>query len=1139
MKISLCMIVKNEEENIISCLDRALPIVDEVVIVDTGSTDKTKELMIENYKNNKKVKVIDYQWENDFSKARNKSLEYSTGDWIIILDADERVFCDREKLEEFLANCKHLAYKIPIYNVFDKNNITLGSTMIRLYKNKNPKYVGAIHEQIKLNGKSQQGEVLDENICKIYHYGYNTNVFRDKDKSKRNMDIIKSEIEKNPKDPFNWYNKGVMEMIAGNFNSALDDFIKAHELTGKTRMSYHNDLMVRMIQSMVSLKSYNMAIDFIVAISADPYINDMPDIYFYLGICYKELKKYDKAIKSFEKAIEKGEYKDGISKYGMGSFLSLIEWAKVLLLRKDKLAGIEKYKEAAFNVNNVSMVGLDDLKKLLSEENMEDELLKLENDIGNINYRNVIQSNAPEIEEMKKGFKNNIKSLVEQSMLIEAKAAIAEYEDLVIDDVDIYSIKGVIAMIEGNIDEAEQVLKKGLDIQPYNIDMLYNLAYLYGKSNKKEKAIRCFEKAIQNAKAGDDIEEIYEILKQLGITKSKESIIESKEADEYLEVASRLENEGNYSEAALNYGLTYRYTKDSVIKEKLLKQYEFQDVLKEIFDVASKENKKRFIMLSSCGWGDVYQRMHHIARSLARFQHEVIYITPAAAMNLSNYNVDKADLMRNSMVNMKLVENVKIYTPIKVTYNQKEIAENYSELVQYFIDEPNAANEEKVVVTYMPYQVSTIKKLKGGFFHIYECVDDHSDLDYAFWGSKNDVAWEQELMDRADGITTTATSLFLQRRSIEKRKNVYLSRNAVNETDFNYFDNEELPEDLKNIPEPRIVYIGAIYEWFDIDLFYEVVKSNPDKSFVIIGFGKDEIFNKELSNLYLLGHKKHGDLKKYLKFMDIGIIPFKSNLDIIVNCDPIKHYEYLACGLPVITTFMPESGFEKIYTFLANTKESFNEAIDKCLKLKIERKKISNFLAINSWNARAALLCRIANKEIKQGEIDKKLRYIGNVLDKSRSKYNSPIFETLYSLYANIDDNKDFESIMKNAYKKGKTKYIEKQYLTALYLNDKMDTFTDFVMASPYIRKELKKELLYCKNNNKAKCFGIIANICIGDLGSALSIIDNDKKELYLYEFYIKHLLGEKIEIKETCLKDADTESSLYKFLNNNIGIKR
>lgn len=249
------MIVKNEEKNIVNCLDRALKVVDEAIVVDTGSTDNTMKLLLDNYGENEKVKIIQYEWENDFSKARNKSIEYATGDWILVLDADERIFCDREKLERFLESREDKAYIIPIYNIMDRYNIIISSTMIRLYKNENPMYSGAIHEQIFVNGRSYLGDIIDGNICKIYHYGYTESVFKEKNKQDRNMSIIKNQIDENSEVSFHWYNKGVMEMCEGNYDTAIDDFIKAHKLSNKTRMAFHNDLVLRLLQCMLMEKN--------------------------------------------------------------------------------------------------------------------------------------------------------------------------------------------------------------------------------------------------------------------------------------------------------------------------------------------------------------------------------------------------------------------------------------------------------------------------------------------------------------------------------------------------------------------------------------------------------------------------------------------------------------------------------------------------------------------------------------------------------------------------------------------------------------------------------------------------------------------------------------------------------------------
>jgi hypothetical protein len=381
----------------------------------------------------------------------------------------------------------------------------------------------------------------------------------------------------------------------------------------------------------------------------------------------------------------------------------------------------------------------------------------------------------------------------------------------------------------------------------------------------------------------------------------------------------------------------------------------------------------------------------------------------------------------------------------------------------------------------------------------------------------------------------------LQRRAIENRENVYLSRNAVNEADF-IFDDEEIPEDLKGIPEPRIVYIGAIYEWFDTDLFYDVVKSNPDKSFIIIGFGKEDILKEKCPNLYIIDAKKHSELKRYLRYMDIGIVPFKADTDIVINCDPIKHYEYIACGLPVITTFMPESSMNKIYTYLADTKESFNEAIEKCLDLTVDNDVIGNFLAENSWNARAALLCRLADKAVSNEEKEKAMKYIGTTLDNILKKHDSPIFKTLSAVYSNLEDENKFEILTKQAYNSDKLKYIEKQYLTALLRNNNISVFIDVVSNSLNIREEIKKELLYCQMVNKPDCFEVIIQICIGDIRTALLLISNliNKNSKRLYQIYVGHLLGEDVNNQELeSISGSNKKSPLLKFLKDVIKNKK
>ena len=523
MFISLCMIVKDENENIKNCLDKAMELVDEAIVVDTGSTDGTLEIL-NNYNNNK-IKIIKHKWNNDFSDARNKSIEFAKGDYILILDADERIFCDREKLEEFLKSKNALAYKIPIYNIFENKEIQITAEMIRLYKNQNPMYEGAIHEQITFNGEKNLGVVIDADICKIYHYGYSKIVFSEKDKQKRNMDIILSEINKNPKDSFNWYNKGVMEMIAGDYDSALDDFIKSHKLAKNKRMAFHNDLIIKMIQCLLMQKKYKNAIEFMNPLLKDVYINTLPDLYYYLGLAYKELENYKMAERNFLRAIKIGDASQKNSKFGIGSYMPLVELARIQVKKKNIDNAIEKYREAILHKNNLNKYGLDEYKQFLKEADKE--LLINEFDDTELDFdsnTNNSSENNNKMNEYKAKFKENIEQLIESGMIEEAETLIDEYDSMFNQEPMTFSLRGIISTIKGNNNLAISYFQKGLEIENTNFDLLFNLGYVYKNIGDMPKAIEYFTKAIQIAETIELEDEAYSMLIELGIDKTKREI---------------------------------------------------------------------------------------------------------------------------------------------------------------------------------------------------------------------------------------------------------------------------------------------------------------------------------------------------------------------------------------------------------------------------------------------------------------------------------------------------------------------------------------------------------------------------------------------------------------------------------------
>ena len=169
--LSLCMIVKNEEHFLPMCLDSVKGYVDEIIIVDTGSTDTTVKIA-EKYN----AKIYHHPWENSFSKARNYSLKYATGDWILILDADEEIDKeDAHRLKEVIkdpvgseTSPKADLILIPVYCKFNNGKNDSIANSERLFRN----HLGICYEGIVHNALKHSAPTRTENI-KLHHHGYN------------------------------------------------------------------------------------------------------------------------------------------------------------------------------------------------------------------------------------------------------------------------------------------------------------------------------------------------------------------------------------------------------------------------------------------------------------------------------------------------------------------------------------------------------------------------------------------------------------------------------------------------------------------------------------------------------------------------------------------------------------------------------------------------------------------------------------------------------------------------------------------------------------------------------------------------------------------------------------------------------
>lgn len=223
--ITLSMIVKNEEKYLEGCLKSVENIADEIVIVDTGSTDSTIEIA-----RRYNAKIYNFKWINDFAAARNFALEKSTGDWILYLDADERL--NEKSISEFreaaLLNKKYgIRCKVVSENSFKKNKQVF--EYVRFFRNDPAiKFEGKVHEQIEPSLSKNNYEILTSAI-QIDHLGYNIPDEELIIKAERNLILLMDEMKRNTSG-YILFQIGQTYLVLGKKDEAIPYFRKSVEV---------------------------------------------------------------------------------------------------------------------------------------------------------------------------------------------------------------------------------------------------------------------------------------------------------------------------------------------------------------------------------------------------------------------------------------------------------------------------------------------------------------------------------------------------------------------------------------------------------------------------------------------------------------------------------------------------------------------------------------------------------------------------------------------------------------------------------------------------------------------------------------------------------------------------------------------
>ncbi len=290
--ISLCMIVKNEEENLPRCLDSVRNFVDEIIIVDTGSTDKTIEIA-KGYG----AKVFNHLWEGSFSKARNYSLKYATSDWILIMDADEELNKDdAPKLKEIAKSSDDFpVVSFIIKNIYKDSTQEGHAQMVRLYKNFNGvHYKGIVHNTIQYNGKCLNSSIT------IIHHGYNLSEEKMEEKFLRTSTLLKKQIEADPHNPVPYMYIGIAYMDRHHYDDAITNSKRAISLAEENGFNSKDFLVSYYIVSAAYFEKEKFKDSEFYALKSVELDNHFLDGYCLLAFTYYNLQEYDKFMKASE-----------------------------------------------------------------------------------------------------------------------------------------------------------------------------------------------------------------------------------------------------------------------------------------------------------------------------------------------------------------------------------------------------------------------------------------------------------------------------------------------------------------------------------------------------------------------------------------------------------------------------------------------------------------------------------------------------------------------------------------------------------------------------------------------------------------------------------------------------------------------
>jgi glycosyltransferase involved in cell wall biosynthesis len=318
-------------------------------------------------------------------------------------------------------------------------------------------------------------------------------------------------------------------------------------------------------------------------------------------------------------------------------------------------------------------------------------------------------------------------------------------------------------------------------------------------------------------------------------------------------------------------------------------------------------------------WHFRFQRPQHLALALARAGYRVIYLspTPLIADRSASYVVQESPAPGVFLIQLASGSR-RLPDLHRDEASHEEVLATRQSLQALFAD---FSIRSPIALLQHPYWFPVVRGLPWSRLG-YDCIDDHAA--FCEQGAEALVTMEMGLINAADVVVASSAALAAR---IEAMRPCVLIRNGC---DFHHFSSE--PRVVSG-GRPVIGYVGAIAEWFDIDLLADTARLAPQWNFVLVGStaGADTSLARKLKNITWMGEVPYTDVPSLVASFDVCLIPFKIT-PLTLATNPVKVYEYLASGRPVVATALPELiALADFDVFTATTPIGFVEQIDRAL----------------------------------------------------------------------------------------------------------------------------------------------------------------------------------------------------------------